>query len=154
MWLTLIRAKERWCTCCHSMGTPKISLSKYARGKKRERNGWLRYYRRLNLVSTSAILTGKAPLTIIVVIENDSLDPAHLVYVYFRRCTLNLQRRRAAIVNCGILTWHDALLHKLLPSPPLLQTELEDCERAHKTQVRVKPLRTSSAESPTNHPWL
>lgn len=28
------------------------------------------------------------------------------------------------------LTRHDALIHKLLPSSPLLQTELEDCERA------------------------
>lgn len=29
-----------------------------------------------------------------------------------------------------ILTRHDALLHKLLPSSPLLQTELKDCESA------------------------
>lgn len=42
-----------------------------------------------------------------------------------------------------ILTWHDALLHKLLPSPPLLQTQLEDCVEKKKEQrdkqVRIEP---------------
>lgn len=34
------------------------------------------------------------------------------------------------------LTWHDALLHKLLSSSPLLQTELEDCGRAETPRSR------------------
>lgn len=51
--------------------------------------------------------------------EKGTLDSSGLVYNKVREFCYCVMR---------ILTRHDALLYKLLPSSPLLQTELEDCE--------------------------
>lgn len=64
----------------------------------------------------------------VVMREKGTLDSSGLVY--------NKVREFCYCVM-WILTRHDALLYKLLPSSPLLQTELEDCESAETQRSKL-----------------
>lgn len=71
--------------------------------------------------------------------------------ILFLLCCVILLPCHTRWVYCNrviwILTWHDALLHKLLPSPPLLQTQLEDCVKKKKKEQRDKQVRIEPSEN-------
>lgn len=76
------------------------------------------------------------------------------VSVRVRGTTIRCETHGASAAQT--LTRHDALLHELLPHSSLLQTELEDCERAETrgSGGKLSPSTAKSSESPRNYLWI